>query len=424
MNEGMRLGRNSLWLVGARIGAQVLALFTILLARKLGISAFGEYTFFTTVVVIGNILTTCGTDMFFIREIATRGTLIQLPAALWLQLFLSGVWIVGATLFAPLLPNQSLAAIAALQIYSLALIPMAFYTVFGTALRGMQHMNAYALLQLVGAGLQVIVVLVFVARGEGVVMLAMLLLAAQFVAACMAGLFCTVHIAGFWQDWRFSFTDVRAVAVASVPLAVLGVLGMFYQKLGVVLLSTLGGAALTGLFSAALRVVDASKAIHAAVFIALFPVMSQAHTDPDGQAARTVRSSWKMLLAGATVNALGMWLFAPLLVDWLYGDGFAASIPILRILAWLLVPYSLNTFLTLAFVASHRARAAGLALTVTLLGLGLLSLWWIPAYGLEGAAWAALVAECLQAVLLMIQFPQIQTWLLSLKPTFRALRRP
>ncbi len=121
-----RVGRDSLWLTAARIGAQVLALFTLLLARRLGNTGFGEYTFAITVIFIGNVLTTCGTDMYFIREIAASGDFSRLPAALWIQLGLSVIFIAGTWMFAPLVPNQSSAAVLTLKIYSLSLIPIAF----------------------------------------------------------------------------------------------------------------------------------------------------------------------------------------------------------------------------------------------------------------------------------------------------------
>ena len=410
-----RLGKNSLWLLAARIGVQALALFTILLARKLGSAGFGEYAFFTTAIFIGNVLSTYGTDMLFIREIAARESqrpperdLSRLPAALWIQLFLSGMLIVGILLGAALLPRQSAASVLALQIYSLALIPLAFYSVFSTALRGRQRMDSYALLNVGGALFQVGVVLFFVAAGDGVVTLAVLLLIAQCLAALLAGWMCTRQIAGFWRGWRFSWQDVRMVVAESTPLGLLSVLGMFYQKLSLVLLSMLGGAMLTGLYSAAARVLEASKTVHLAVLTALYPAMSQARAEPSGQVAGAIRLSWKFLLAGAIALALGLSLLAGPLVNLLYGAEFAPAAPVLSILAWMLVPYTINSFLSLAFVAGHTARAVGRALTASLLGLGLMTLWWVPARGLEGAAWAAFGAECLQAVLLLLQMPGSQ----------------
>jgi len=241
--------------------------------------------------------------------------------------------------------------------------------------------------------------LLFLRVGDGVVKLAGLLLIVQALAALLAGWLCTTRIDGFWRGWRFSWKELRAVGMASAPLGLLGLLGMAYQKLSLVLLSILGGAVLTGWYSAALRALEASKTVHLSVFTALYPAMASGQMD----VAAAIKLSWKLLLAGAVLLSLGLsWLAEPL-VDLLYGAEFAAATPVLRILAWMLAPFTLNSFLTLAFVAGRRERAVGWALTASLLGLGLLSLCWLPAYGPVGAAWAALSAECLQALLLLIQ---------------------
>jgi len=69
-----------------------------------------------------------------------------------------------------------------------------------------------------------------------------------------------------------------------------------------------------------------------------------------------------------------------------------------------LIPFTVNTYLTLSFLASGREGLVGRALTVSLPALLLLNLWWIPAKGPEGSAWAALVAECSQSALLVFQW--------------------
>ena len=392
-----QLGKSSLWLIVTRIGAQVLALVTLLLARKLGSVGFGEFAFFTTVIFVANVVTTAGTDLYFIREIAAHNDLSGLPAALWLQMIFSGLFIVGTWLFAPMLPNQSAEAVLALQIYSLALVPMAFYSVFTTLLRGKQLMNRYAQFNLIGALIQTIFVLFFLLdRYNDVVSLAIVLLASQLMLAGGALRFSLTHFPTFAQGWRFSGRQVWAVFWSSASLGLLGLVGMFYQKAGVLLLTPLSGAALTGLFSSALRVVEAAKVFHIAALTVLYPLMAQEETQ------HTLQLSWRLLLLGGFVLALCLSLLAAPLVDILYGSEFAPAIPTLRILAWVLVPYSVNAYLTLALVARRRTRVVLGVLTASLTGLAVLSLWWIPAYGLTGAAWAALAAETLQAVLLVL----------------------
>ncbi len=137
MNLFTKLARNSLWLLLARVGAQASMVFvTYLLAHRLGIASFGEYAFIATAIVIGNTLTTFGTDMYLIREIAANSDFSELTSVLVLQLVLSCLFIGGVYVFAPFLPNQTSDSVLALKVYSFALIPLAFFTVFTSVLRG------------------------------------------------------------------------------------------------------------------------------------------------------------------------------------------------------------------------------------------------------------------------------------------------
>jgi O-antigen/teichoic acid export membrane protein len=284
-----------------------------------------------------------------------------------------------------------------LRIYSLALFPLAFSTVFSIALRGSEQMGAYALLSLASVLLQVGVVLTLPTLN--IPSLAVWLTIAQCVVALVAGVLCIQKIPGFQRGWQFSTPALRPLLVSAAPIALLALLGILYQKLGIYLLSSFAGAAITGSFAVALRAVEASKTIHNSVFTALYPAMARAEAD----STSAYRLAWVPLLAGALLISLLLSVFAGPFVSVLFGLEFAPSGPALRILAWILVPYTLNTYLTLAFLVAKKERRVAAASFGSLLSLLLLSIWWIPTRGLLGAAWAALVAECLQAFLLWAQ---------------------
>ena len=399
-----RLGKNALWMILSRFGAQGLAVvFTTLLARRLGIEGFGAYTFIAAIIFVANAFTTFGTDMFLIREIAAKGDLSRLPSALIVQLVLSIMLIAAVSMFGAWIPNQSSEIVTALKIYSLALIPLAFFTIFTTALRGVQRMDIYSLLNLIVSAMQIGIVLL---PNINIVRLSALLLLVQIIAAVFAGFVCVMTIPNFWKAQNFSSLRLFSLLKQAGPIAWLTVLGMFYQRLNIYMLSTINGAMETGIYSAASRAVEASKTAHLAVFAAMYPALAQAQTDTNHQSkwSEIFKISRKALWVGATIIALALFVFAKPLVTLLYGIEFAASAGVLQILAWMLIPFTVNTYLTLSLLASNRERLVGRALMVSLIGLLILNLWWIPAKGPEGSAWAALVAEILQSTLLIFQW--------------------
>jgi O-antigen/teichoic acid export membrane protein len=80
------LQKNILWTVFSRFGSQLLAVISsLMLARYLGSAGFGEYAFISAIVMIGNALSTFGTDMVLIRRISSRQDYADLSSALVIQ---------------------------------------------------------------------------------------------------------------------------------------------------------------------------------------------------------------------------------------------------------------------------------------------------------------------------------------------------
>ena len=393
----LQLGKDSLWVLAARLGAQgALALFTILIARRLGSAGFGEYAFIASAVFIGNMLTTFGTDMLLIREIAANRDFSQFIPSLLLQLFLSIVLIIIAWILPPL-PGQSAAGWLALKIYSLALVPFSFFTVFSSVLRGLQRMDHYAALNLSISLLQLTVTFVFIDTRSNIVSLARLLLAVQVAAAILAGWLCRGQFSNFRPLEQFSLHQFRPV----LPLAALSILGILYQRMGILLVTFFLGALATGYFSAAQRVVEFAKTAHLAIFTVLYPAMAKSRVG-----LKDFRIVWLVLLTGALIAALGISLLASPLTLILFGAEYAASIPLLRLLPWMLVPFTIATFLSLSLVASNREKPVLTALVAGLLTLIALNILWTPRFGIIGTGWALLLAECLQAGALIVQYPK------------------
>ncbi len=393
MNLFGRLARNGMWLLAARLGAQgCMVLVTYLLARRLGTAGFGEYAFLAAALVIGNVLTTFGSDMVLIREIAARSDLSAAPPALMIQLTLSALFITGVFVLAPHLPNQSAESTSALKVYSFALIPLAFFTVFTSMLRGAQHMTAYAWLNLSIAVVQTVAIFLFVQTGTNIIHLAYILLGVQLIGAILGGMLCAVFFPRFWQGLEVSLQSVSALLAACLPVALIAILGIAYQKSSIAMLSFLGTASLVGIFSAAARLVEAARLGHVAMLTALYPALAN-----DESPRKALRASWLFLLsASLALSALLFGLARPS-IDLLFGAAYQPAVPALRILAFSLIPYTVNSFLSLLFLARKKETVILRVLTVSLLALLAANALLIPRAGAVGASWAVLLAESVQA---------------------------
>lgn len=405
------LARNALWLALARFAAGGLSLaFTALLARRLGQAGLGQYAFLAAVVFVGNVLTTFGTDTLVIRETARdeAHSLETAAGSLWLQLLLSVGFLALVATLSPWLTPGDTSLRTALLIYSLALFPLAPYTVFSAILRGLQRMGSFLVLTVATNALLVLAGLLAARPSIGLGQFAAALVVAQAAAALLAAYLCRNALQAGRALWLPSRAAALRALRQALPLALLGIVGVLYQRLAVLLLPYLAGAVATGTFSAASRLLEAMKVFHIAVLGGMFPIASSlVALDPDGRRplpaqpeTGLLRSTLVGLLAFALIAAAAVSAFAAPLVHAVFGARYDASTPALRILVWTLVPYSISAVLSLGLVARRREGLVLTAALAALLTALLLDLVLIPRAAAIGASAATLLAECIQALVL------------------------
>ncbi|MBL8046447.1 MAG: oligosaccharide flippase family protein [Anaerolineales bacterium] len=383
---------NALWLLLERAGTLALVLaFTAWVARQLGTATFGQWAWLAALIYLGNVFTTFGTDTLLIRNLAQTRAYSQITAALVWQLTLTSVWwlviclaliFISAELRWPLI------------LASLALWPLAFYSVFSAVLRAHQQMLRFMFASLGMALFQLILAERWVRAGDGVLKVAAIAALAPLVGAGLAALFLrgVAPLKSFFIPTTYS--EVWALAHSAWPFAALTGCAVLYQRLSVLLLAPLAGEAATGLFSAAARLADGLKLGHYAVLGALLPALAQ-------NPRRSKNAVWFLLVLACGL-AISVSTLAPTLIQVLFGPRFAPSGPVLAVLAWLIVPYTVTAYLSVTYVA-RGAEQAALWVNVTGVALLALALWVvIPRMGLLGAAWAVVLMEALQATLFII----------------------
>ena len=403
---GKRVAKNTAWLFIGRLGSQaMLVLFTLILARRLGDEGLGVYAFITSVIFLGNLTSTFGTDMLIMREVAAKRERGLLASSVLIQLAIAVPFILIVFVAAPYLPNQSADAVSALRLYSLSLLPLAFYTACSSALRGIERMDSFMGLNFANGLLLVGLAWVFIQSGSSILSLFVWLLIIQVVMAGLALALCARHFPLSSMAWSVSPPSLGQHVRLSAPIAAVGFLGALSQRAGIILLATVLGAAATGWFAAALRPVEATKIIHFALLGALFPAMSQAHlaAGPANQSfAKISASSLKGLLAVSAAFALVFTLAADALIPLLFGPDFTPAIDLLKVLAWLLVPLTFTHYLSLMLLSSCKELPILVGLASSLLLFVVLALLLIPRLGAFAVAWAMLSAEVLQAAVLLV----------------------
>ena len=410
-----RVGRNSVWLFGARVGQQgILLLFTALVARQLGEVGLGQLAWVTAVLYVGNVFSTFGLDTVLLRQIAAerRTDSVPLASTLALELILAAIFIT-ILWFVPL-PGQTAATVTGLRLYAWVLLPLAFLTLTNAALRGYERMGLLAALTLGTAVLQLVGAAVLFVAGGGFQTLLLWLLAVQIVAAGASWWLCRWKLPEFGINLQLlSGQRMRQLAGTGFWLALLMVTAVFLQRLGILLLGWLGTEAQTGQLAAALRPVEAVRLLPGAVMGAVFPALARQKREisdwrlemGDAQSSisnlQSPLTHQRWLVVYGLFAAGGLTLLARPLVNLLFGGGYETAVVLLRILALGVVPFTISLPLSVQLVVAGAEKWVLLATFLTLLGTAVLATIVFTGQGLIGLALSLATGEWLLVVALV-----------------------
>jgi O-antigen/teichoic acid export membrane protein len=398
-----RVARNA----SARAAGEVLAklaslAFYVTMARRLGNEGFGDFQFALALTGGLVVLAGFGTDQLIAREVArdpSRGGRLLADAA--------AVKVVGG-----LVMLLVAAAIVNVGSYSAEARTVVYVVGLGSLLEVLSKswfsiFQAHERLELASATL---IIQRFSTAAVGITVL---VLGAGTVGAAWAyagGSALAVAVAELWL--RRSIGTRRAPAdprgwrrlvLAGVPIGLIGLLMIVLLRLDVTMLSFLAGNVAVGVYSVALRLVEATQFIGSALSAAMLPWLARAAS------ARTFGVARGYMLGLKAVNAillpigLGFVLFAEPIIRLLYGARFGASVLPLRLLGMMALLYGINAYAATMLIARDRPGAFARLVAPVIVQNIVFNLVLIPRYGADGAAFDALLSSFLLAALALWQ---------------------
>lgn len=187
---------------------------------------------------------------------------------------------------------------------------------------------------------------------------------------------------------------------SGLPFSFLGGAHKLYVDADKFLLARLTSLDVTGVYSAGYRFVDLAFLPLHALISAAAPRLFRAGSRGTGHALRaSLPLLWPSLLYALAVG-IGLSLAAPL-IPYLLGQSYEVAVIVVRWLAWLPLVNLPRLLLQRSLVTSD-AQVLGM---ITVLAGALvnivLTVWWIPRWGWQGAAAATYVAEVLMVLILL-----------------------
>lgn len=377
--------RGSAIRLGAEMAGRVVSLGTsVVLAGRLGVADFGTFAALSGAAALLAELANGGLLTMASRELVTGGFSLRSLGRAKLVLSLSITLLAGAI-------HGAWPALSVLVLY---FVWAGWSELFGVALRsaGRPLGEASVLLVLKASGLAFVAIALpagpRAGPASGLEPAAQALFLSTLPPLALAG----VLLRGRAQPRpgpAQGAVPVSRVLKASLPLAVNGVLAMASLRLELLVLLLIRGPRETGLFAAALRVVEPLLSVPASISAGAMPALTREAESGGGSVRARTAATVAFLAVPA---AAGLALVGPRLLPLVGGDFEAAAGP-LRLLAGALAALFMNTVLLHALVAAGRSTGLPRLTGLRLLIAAALALVLIPAGGARGAAAGFLGAE-------------------------------
>lgn len=391
---------NAAWLLGCRVGADLLsfALFLIV-SRRFGPEGLGAYAYGFAIAGVIYAATTSGIEEYGVREFARRVGDAQPDAAAQRSRLISNL--VGTQACVAAAALAALAAYLALTQPSGAtltiVVALSVYQI-GSAFAGTLFAPAMAAQQMMEPAVIELLcrVAAFAAAGALILIGNAPLYAALSVfapaGALMAALAArSARVRGVRLRPRASREVLREGVRELWPFALVNLGNQLFTRIGVIVLSLQASAAAAGVYATGLKLVETLCLPIVFMGVAAYPQLSQAYVG-EGRFADVARRVLVWGLALTLAAAIAMYAIVPSLVTPMLGPRFEGAQPVVAAMAALLAVQGVEVVLGRLLLAAnqHRARAAALAVGAALCIAATIAA--TPVFGVYGALSAAVGA--------------------------------
>lgn len=202
-----------------------------------------------------------------------------------------------------------------------------------------------------------------------------------------------------WRQGLWSREDLRQMMRLAIPFGLAGIFVKVYSYVDTLFLEAYWPKAEVGHYAVAYKLTYAFQFLPLTFVAALYPGLSAMHARGDREGmTRALHGSLRLMMLISVPIAVGLSAFSDL-IPVLFGQSYAAAIPVLHVLSWVLIPIFWDFPIGSLLNATHRAHlktaSMGVAMVVNVAANAVL----VPRYGAVGASYAALISFVLLGLL-------------------------
>lgn len=399
MNQIQTIFKNMSWLLISQIIASICGfIWTILIARYLGVADYGVLGFAISLTSILSILYDLGIGVHIIRHIATDYD--SAPKYLGNAIPLKGIY----SLIGFIIIFIVLIVIKANEITIIISLLFAIEQIFKRfidLLNGLFQAFEEGKYQGIGNTLLNTLLLLFImltiTTDLGLYGITISYIMANVIALTYEYYALNKHVVKpkFELDKPFC----KKITIAALPFAVSAVLYSIYYSIDVIMLSNMIGDYATGIYNATYKLISVLTLFYSVYTAVIFPVMSKFFKNDESMLLISFEKSIKYLMLIIIPLAVSTVIYSTDIINLIYGHEYDAASSVLSILIWtvclLFISGACNTLLN----ASHKEVTVTKIYAIAAIFNIILNLFMIPYLSYDGAAITTVLSDILIVII-------------------------
>ncbi|HXZ31946.1 MAG TPA: oligosaccharide flippase family protein [Terriglobales bacterium] len=402
---GWRYGGYVFSVAGARTAGILISSLTFpYLVRRLGVEAYGQWSYVVALCAFLNVVADPGMNVFLMQQVAARkqAAFESIPDVLFLR-FLSSL--LAAIALLAILSHEARANVRqVLLLYGIGIL-FTNLTAADHLLGALELFHARSLLTVMQQLVYALMVFLTVRSASDLFWLPISLLSSA--AASSLGAWIVLWRSGVRFRARLRPRCWGQILVPSLHYSTSTLMSNIYHRTGHLLVRWFLGDFALGIYAAAVRFVELLRGFLIIILQVLMPRIAAA-AESAAELRRLARYATSVIAIFSVPLTVGLIGTAHLLVPWVMGTKYLADVPLLQWMApYLITAPAASLFSGTILFAMGRHRAylastAGGALAGAFLYLTL-----IPMFGLRGAALAFVMAELVVAAIALAKIPEL-----------------
>lgn len=384
-----RLTEHFLSLTTSEIARKIFAFFTVAyLARRLSLADFGLVSLGFVILSYLINISTAGINLYGLRETARGMNKNIVGQLLSLQLFVSGiVFVVASVVIALVVSNP----VAATLIVALSISLFAYALLLEWFFQGKEEMYTVSFGKSVTAAVYLVLVLLLVRSDRDIYWIAVASVTGDFAMALFY--YVKYRRAGNEVHLGIDRSMWKEIAQQSLPLGIGTMLGKISTNLAPLVLAIVMSEVEVGLYTAASKLVVFLLLFDRVLGYLLLPASARIKVSSPEQLAPRLEVAMKWILLTAFPICVGGTLVSGDVIHFVFGEAYAAAGDAFRILVWFLFFTMIHTVFTSGLVAVAPSKVYGRVMSISAVIYLVAIVALTKMYGLQGAAYGVVASE-------------------------------